>query len=82
MIVLEDKKLVIKPKRTKGEDGYKVFSMRIEEELVNSLDEMSNKTNRSRNELIGILLQFAIEHCVVDSTGEPSGEDDNKGKTL
>ena len=26
--------LIIKPKKAKGEDGYKVFSIRIREELV------------------------------------------------
>lgn len=63
---MEEKKLIIKPKRAKGEDGYKVFSIRIKDELVVKIDDLSTKTNRSRNELIGILLQFSIDHCTVD----------------
>ena len=63
---MEEKKLIIKPKRAKGEDGYKVFSIRIKDELVVKIDDLSTKTNRSRNELIGILLQFSIDHCIVD----------------
>lgn len=60
-----DKKLVINKKGLKGEDGYKTFSIRIKEETVEKLDELSKKSNRSRNELINILLDFAIENCEV-----------------
>ena len=64
---MEDKKLIIKPKTAKGEDGYKVFSIRVKEEIVCSIDDISNRTNRSRNELISMMLQFAIDHCVIDA---------------
>lgn len=69
---MSDKKLIIKPKRAKGEDGYKVFSIRVKDELVSKIDDLSTKTNRSRNELIGILLQFSIDHCVVDDAEQDS----------
>ena len=49
----------------KGEDGYKTFSIRIKDETVHNLDELSKETNRSRNELINILLDYAIENCEV-----------------
>lgn len=58
--------LVIKPKRPKGEDGYKVFSIRIKEETVARLEEVSSKSGRSRNELIGTFLEYALDHCVVE----------------
>ena len=58
-------KLIIKKKSLKGEDGYKTFSIRIKEETVNNLDKLSEETNRSRNELINILIDFAIENCEV-----------------
>ena len=45
-------KLIIQKKRFKGEDGYRVFSIRIKEETVNNLDALARDTNRSRNELI------------------------------
>ena len=60
-----EEKLIIRKKSLKGEDGYKTFSIRIKEETVKRLDELSAETNRSRNELIHILLDFAIEHCEV-----------------
>lgn len=58
-------KLIIRKKSLKGEDGYKTFSIRIKDETVNNLDELSRATNRSRNELINILLDYAIENCEV-----------------
>jgi len=61
---MEDK-LVIKRKSLKGEDGYKTFSIRIKEETVAKLNKLSEETNRSRNELINILLEYAIENSSV-----------------
>ncbi|MFW5650681.1 MAG: CopG family transcriptional regulator [Acetivibrio ethanolgignens] len=58
--------LIIKPKRAKGDDGYKTFSIRIKEETVLRLDDISAQTGHSRNELIGMFLEYAIEHCRVD----------------
>ena len=58
-------KLIIKKKSLKGEDGYKTFSIRIKDETVVNLDKLSSKTNRSRNELINILLDYAINNCEV-----------------
>lgn len=60
-----DKKLIINKKSLKGEDGYKTFSIRIKEETVTELENLAKETNRSRNELINILLDFAIENCEV-----------------
>ncbi len=58
-------KLVIKKKPLKGEDGYKTFSIRIKDETVASLDKLAAETNRSRNELINILLDYAMNNCEV-----------------
>lgn len=63
---MDNRDLVIKPKKPKGEDGYKTFSVRVKEEIVVQIDTMATKTGRSRNELIGILLQYAIAHCKVE----------------
>lgn len=60
-----DEKLIINKKGLKGEDGYKTFSIRVKEETVDKLNELSEKTNRSRNELINILLEYAINNCKV-----------------
>ena len=57
--------LIIKKKQLKGEDGYKTFSIRIKDETVSALDNLSKETNRSRNELINLLLQFALQNCEI-----------------
>ena len=59
-------KLIISKKALKGDDGYKMFSVRIKEEIVEELDNLASVTNRSRNELVGILLEYAIENCEVN----------------
>ena len=59
-------KLIINKKSLKGEDGYKTFSIRIKDETVLNLDELAKQTNRSRNELINILLDYAIENSEVN----------------
>ena len=55
-------KLIINKKAFKGEDGYKTFSVRIKEETTEKLNRLASETNRSRNELINILLDYAVEH--------------------
>ena len=58
-------KLVISKKSLKGEDGYKTFSIRIKDETVTKLDKLSEESNRSRNELINMLLDYAISNCEI-----------------
>ncbi len=56
---MDDKKLKI---TRKLDDNYKVFSIRLKTETIDELDRISNETNRSRNELINIMLEFGIEN--------------------
>ncbi len=64
---MKNENLVIRPKRPKGEDGYKVFSVRIREELVERVDNIAAQTGHSRNELIGTFVEFALDRCIVDT---------------
>lgn len=57
--------LIIKKKSLKGEDGYKVFSVRIKDDTVLRLENLAKETNRSGNELINILLDYGIDNCEV-----------------
>ncbi|MBO5370163.1 MAG: CopG family transcriptional regulator [Clostridia bacterium] len=59
-----EEKLIISKKKLKGEDGYKTFSVRIKDETVEKLNKLSEETNRSRNELINILLDYAIDNSI------------------
>ena len=52
----------IKRKNAKrGDDGYKIVSVRMKDELIERLDKLSADTNRSRNELINMLLNAAVD---------------------
>ena len=63
---MKEEKLIIHPKRPKGDDSYKTFSVRIREDIVQRIDEISAQTGRSRNELIGILLEFSLDRCSIE----------------
>lgn len=60
-----EKKFKITAKPPKGEDGYKTFSIRIKDELVSELERISALTGRSRNEVIALMLEYAIENCEI-----------------
>ena len=66
----EPKQKLIITKKLKGEDGHKTFSIRIKDETVERLEIIAEKSNRSRNDLINMLLDFAMEHCEVDEGEE------------
>lgn len=51
---------ITKKTARKGDDGYRIISVRMKDETIALLDELSEKTNRSRNELINLLLESAI----------------------
>lgn len=58
---MEKKIRITKKTRRKGEDGHKVVSVRMKDETLEKLENLSAKTNRSRNELINLLLEAAID---------------------
>ena len=64
---MENASLVIKPRRPKGEDGYKVFSIRIKEDIVARIDDISTQTGHSRNELISTFIEYALNRCVIEA---------------
>ena len=55
--VIKIKKKVAK----RGDDGYKIVSVRMKDELLDKLDKLSADTNRSRNELINLLLEASVD---------------------
>ncbi|MBS7299086.1 MAG: CopG family transcriptional regulator [Eubacteriales bacterium] len=58
-------KNVIKIKK-KGDDGYKVISVRIKESTLNKIDNLSTQSNRSRNELINIILESSVDDVEIN----------------
>jgi len=59
-----DDRLVIK--RARGEDGYKTFSIRVPVNVFDKVDDISNQTGRSRNEVISIMLEYAVDRCEIE----------------
>lgn len=51
-------KFVVTPK----EDKTVTMTIRIDRSLQKKYNELSAKTNRSRNELIAMALQYALDH--------------------
>lgn len=44
----------------RGDDGHKIISVRMRDELIEQLDALAQQTNRSRNEVINLLLASAV----------------------
>ena len=58
---MADEIRIAKKPSVRGEDGHKVVSVRMTDELIARLDELAAKTNRSRNELVNLLLDAALD---------------------
>jgi len=50
----------------KGEDGYKVISVRLKEKTLESIDNLATQSNRSRNEIINILLENSVDNVKIN----------------
>jgi metal-responsive CopG/Arc/MetJ family transcriptional regulator len=55
--------LVIK---RRGEDGHKMITIRIKEDMLSDLDKMANDINCSRNELINTMISYGIKNAVIE----------------
>ncbi len=59
---MNDNSLKIKKR---GEDGNRIISVRIKEDILNKLDNISKESNYSRNELINLILQHGVENLEI-----------------
>lgn len=59
---MSDKTLKIKKR---GEDGNKIISVRIREDILSELDKAAKESNYSRNELINLILKYGIENLEI-----------------
>lgn len=60
---MENKKLVIPSKKYRGDSM--VVSTRLPNELVNRLDKIAEQTGRTRNEIVQMCLEFAVENLEI-----------------
>lgn len=51
--------------KKRGEDGNRIISLRIREDILNDLDRISKESNYSRNELINVILKYGIENLEI-----------------
>lgn len=58
-------KLLITKKHPRGADGYKIFSIRMRDETLERINSLTKRTGRTRNELICLLLEYALENSEV-----------------
>lgn len=56
------KKFVVTPKEPYKDEKTVTMTIRIDKQLQSAFDELSNRSNRSRNELIGMAMQYALEN--------------------
>ena len=59
----EEKKLIIKPQKYTGETA--VISMRLPKDMLADIDAIAAKTGRTRNEILLMSMEFAIEHITI-----------------
>lgn len=52
--------------KRKFDDGNRVISMRIREELLAELDALANASNRSRNEIINLILEHGVKNIEIE----------------
>ena len=59
-----NKKLIIHPHRYGGETT--VISLRLPKEMQKAIDEVASATGRTRNEIVVLSLEYALENMVID----------------
>lgn len=55
----------IKIKR-RADDGFRILSVRIREDTLAELDRLAAESNRSRNELINIILAHGVKNIEIE----------------
>ncbi len=51
--------------KKRGEDGNKIITVRIKEDVLTELDRLASETNYSRNELINVILRYGVENIEI-----------------
>ena len=52
--------------KRRGEDGNRVITVRIREDTLAELDKVAAETNRSRNELINMILSHGVKNIEIE----------------
>ena len=60
---MKNEPLIIKKR---GEDGNRIITVRIREDTLAELDRLAAESNRSRNELINIILAHGVKNIEIE----------------
>lgn len=52
--------------KKKYDDGNRVISVRIREDVLAELDRLADASNRSRNEIINLILEHGIKNIAIE----------------
>ena len=61
---MQNKKLIIQPHRYGGETT--VISLRLSKEMLKAIDEVASETGRTRNEILTLSLEFALDNLEIE----------------
>lgn len=51
--------------KKRGEDGNKIISVRVQDDILQELNRIAKESNYSRNELINLILKYGIENLEI-----------------
>ena len=60
---MKNEPLIIKKR---GEDGNRIITVRIREDTLAELDRLAAESNRSRNDLINIILAHGVKNIEIE----------------
>ena len=52
--------------KKRGEDGNRIITVRIREDTLAELDRLAAESNRSRNELINLILAHGVKNIEIE----------------
>ena len=67
---MPDKKFIITPKLDSKEDRSVTLTIRMDRTLQDKSEALANQTNRSRNEIICMALEFALDNIEIRKSDE------------
>jgi len=52
--------------KKRGDDGTRIISVRIREDILSALDAVARESNYSRNELINLILDHGVHNIEIE----------------
>ena len=52
--------------KKKSDDGHRIISIRIREDILTQIDHIADLSNRSRNEIINMVLAHGIQNIEIE----------------